>query len=114
MPDRRQDGVLDGDQGLEFAYASGQAPVAGAEEGGVLGAVGCHRGNTECAGEPVVAVSSVCGFVSLTGLVESGGDPGPGGEVPGGGEATHVGSGFGGDYFRDASSDPRDGGESRE
>src|SRR5450759_513205 len=43
MPDRCQDGVLDGDQGLEFAYASGQAPVAGAEEGGVLGAVGCHR-----------------------------------------------------------------------
>src|SRR5665811_1013307 len=105
MPGRCQDGVLDGDQGLEFAYASGQAPVAGAEEGGVLGAVGCHRGNTECAGEPVVAVSSVCGFVSLTGLVESGGDPGPGGEVPGGGEATHVCSGFSDDYFGDVSSD---------
>src|ERR1019366_1438651 len=84
MPGRCQDGVFDGDQRLEFADASGQAPVACAEEGGVLGAVGCHRGNTECAGEPVVAVSSVCGFVSFTGLVESGGDPGPGGEVPGG------------------------------
>src|SRR5665811_519229 len=56
MPDRRQDGVLDGDQGLEFADASGQAPVAGAQEGGVLGAVGCHRGNTEGAGEPMVVV----------------------------------------------------------
>src|SRR5450759_229894 len=99
VPGRCQDGVLDGDQGLEFAYASGQAPVAGAEEGGVLGAVGCHRGNTECAGEPVVAVSGVCGFVSFTGLVESGGDPGPGGEVPGGGEAAHVCSGFGDDHF---------------
>src|SRR5450759_5300430 len=105
MPDRRQDGVLAGDQGLEFAYASGQAPVAGAEEGGVVGAVGCHRGDTEGAGEPVVAVSGVCGFVSFTGLVESGGDPGPGGEVPGGGEAAHVGSGFGDDYFGDVWSD---------
>src|SRR5450759_71839 len=109
MPGRCQDGALDGDQGLEFADASGQAPVAGAQEGGVLGAVGCHRGNTEGAGEPVVAVSGVCGFVSLTGLVESGGDPGPGGEVAGGGEATHVGSGFGDDYFGDVSSDPWDG-----
>src|SRR5665811_303232 len=51
MPGRCQDGALDGDQGLEFADASGQAPVAGAQEGGVLGAVGCHRGNTEGAGE---------------------------------------------------------------
>src|SRR5450759_3372388 len=114
VPGRCQDGVLDGDQGLEFAYASGQAPVAGAEEGGVLGAVGCHRGNTECAGEPVVAVSSVCGFVSFTGLVESGGDPGPGGEVPGGGEATHVCAGFSDDHFGDVSSDTWDGVEAGE
>ena len=57
MSDRCQDGVLDGDQGLEFAYASGQAAVAGAEEGGVLGAVGGHRRDTEGAGEPVVAAS---------------------------------------------------------
>src|SRR5674476_1310136 len=114
MPGRCQDGALDGDQGLEFADASGQAPVAGAQEGGVLGAVGCHRGNTEGAGEPVVAVSGVCGFVSFTGLVESGGDPGPGGEVPGGGEATHVCAGFGDDYFGDVSSDPWDGVEAGE
>src|SRR5665811_2213734 len=107
MPGRCQDGVFDGDQGLELADAAGQAPVAGAQEGGVLGAVGCHRGNTEGAGEPVVAVSGVCGFVSFTGLVESRGDPGPGGEVPGGGEATHVCSGFGDDYFGDVSSDTR-------
>src|SRR5674476_1070324 len=105
MPGRCQDGVFDGDQGLEFADAAGQAPVAGAEEGGVLGAVGCHRRDAEGAGEPVVAVSGVCGFVSFTGLVESGGGPGPGGEVPGGGEATHVGSGFGDDYFGGVSSD---------
>src|ERR1035437_7851386 len=109
MPGRCEDGVLDGDQGLEFADASGQAPVAGAGEGGVLGAVGCHRRNTEGAGEPMVAVSGVCGFVSLTGLVESGSDPGPGREVPGGGEATHVGSGLGDDYFGDVWSDPWDG-----
>src|SRR5664280_1922914 len=114
MPDRRQDGVFDGDQGLEFAYASGQAPVAGAEEGGVLGAVGCHRRDTEGAGEPVVAVSGVCGFVSLTGLVESGGDPGPGREVPGGGEAAHVCAGLGDDYFGDVWSDTWDGVEAGE
>src|SRR5450759_3057690 len=105
MPGRCQDGVFDGDQGLELADAAGQAPVAGAQEGGVLGAVGCHRGDTEGAGEPVVAVSGVCGFVSFTGLVESGGDPGPGGEVPGGGEAAHVGAGFSDDHFGDVPSD---------
>src|SRR5450759_5729588 len=109
MPGRGQDGVLDGDQGLELADASGQAPVAGAEEGGVLGAVGCHRRNTKGPGEPVVAVSGVCGFVSFTGLVESGGNPGPGGEVSGGGEAAHVCAGFGDDHFRDVSSDTWDG-----
>src|SRR5450759_3004199 len=114
MPDRCQDGVFDGDEGLEFADASGQAPVAGAEEGGVLGAVGRHRRDTEGAGAPVVTVSGVCGFVSFTGLVESGGDPGPRGEVPGGGEATHVCAGFGDDYFGDVSSDPWDGVEAGE
>src|ERR1019366_7608299 len=91
--------------GLEFADASGQAPVAGAEEGGVLGAVGGHRRDPEGTGEPVVAVSGVCGFVSLTGLVESGGDPGPGREVPGGGEATHVRPGFGDDSFGETGAD---------
>src|SRR5665647_3728187 len=114
MPGRCQDGVFDGDEGLEFADASGQAPVAGAEEGGVLGAVGRHRRDTEGAGEPVVTVSGVCGFVSFTGLVESGGDPGPGREVPGGGEATHVCAGFGDDYFGDVSSDPWEGAEAGE
>src|SRR5665811_2065145 len=91
-----------------------RAAVACAEEGGVLGAVGCHRRDPEGAGEPVVTLSGVCGFVSLTGLVESGGDPGPGGEVPGGGEATHVGSGLGDDYFGDVWSDPWDGVEAGE
>src|ERR1035437_5208083 len=83
MPGRCQDGVFDGDQGLEFTDASGQAPVAGAEGGGVLGAVGCHRGDTEGAGEPVVAVSGVCGFVSFTGLVESGATPAQEARCPG-------------------------------
>src|SRR5664279_2880639 len=114
MPGRCQDGVFDGDQGLELADASGQAPVACAEEGAVLGAVGCHRRDAEGAGEPVVAVSGVCGFVSLTGLVESGGDPGPGGEVTGGGEAAHVCAGLGDDYFGDVWSDPWDGVEAGE
>src|SRR5664280_1991994 len=114
MPGRCQDGVLYGDQGLEFADAAGQAPVAGAEEGGVLGAVGCHRRDPEGAGEPVVTVSGVCGFVSLTGLVKSGGDPGPGREVTGGGDAAHVSAGLGDDYFGDVSSDPWDGVEAGE
>jgi hypothetical protein len=43
--------------GLEFVYVSGQAAAAGAEEGGVLGAVGGQRRDTEGAGEPVVAAS---------------------------------------------------------
>jgi hypothetical protein len=66
MPGRCQDGVFDGDQGLEFADASGQASVACAEEGGVLGAVGCHRRDAEGAGEPVVTGSGAAGFASLT------------------------------------------------
>src|ERR1035437_9547329 len=109
MPGRCQDGVLDSDQGLEFADASGQAPVACAEEGGVVGAVGCHRRDPEGPGEPMVAVSGVCGFVSFTGLVESGGDSGPRGEVARGGEAAHGCAGFGDDYFGDVSSPPSDG-----
>src|SRR5680860_1268732 len=106
MPDRRQDGVFDGDQGLEFAYAAGQAPVACAEEGGVLGAVGCHRRNTEGGGEPVVTVSGVCGSVSPTGLVASATPPRPGRAVPGAGAAAPVAPGFGAAYSGDVSSHP--------
>jgi hypothetical protein len=57
VSDRCQDEVLDGDPGLEFVYVSSQAAVAGAEEGGVLGAVGGHRRDTEGAGELAVAAS---------------------------------------------------------
>jgi hypothetical protein len=70
VSDRCQDEALDGDQGLEFFYVSGQAAVAGAEEGGVLGAVGGYRRDTESAGEPVVAASD---------WLSPGGDPCQGG-----------------------------------
>ena len=56
----------DGDEGLEFADASGQPPVARTEEG--VGTGGCGGGFTDHAFEVAVALAGLAGAILGAGL----------------------------------------------
>src|SRR5664280_1287964 len=58
VPHGDEDGVFDGDDRLLFTQAGHQTGVTGAEVGAFPGAPGGHRGGTEGAAEPPVAVSA--------------------------------------------------------
>jgi hypothetical protein len=76
VPDDGEDGVAGGDDGAEFAAASGQASVAFAEEGV---AAGQDRSDlAEGAGQPGVAFAGGGGSGLAGGLVGAGRAPGPG------------------------------------
>src|SRR5262249_29615388 len=113
VPDRCDDRVLDGDQGFERAAAGGQPVVAGLQVG-VLGSHRAEGGEPEGAFEIRIAGADL-GVLGAAGrLVVAGADPGPGGEVFGGGEPGHVAAGLRDDHFGSGPVDPGDGVEQGE
>jgi hypothetical protein len=94
-----------------FLPRRGETVVAGTEVGDVLGAGGGHRGGTQRSGQPSVAVPGLAGFAFAGGLVVPRADTGPGGQVPGGAKAGHVGAGLGDDDLGGGLTDPGDGGQ---
>src|SRR5438045_7673497 len=88
VPDDDQDGAGDGNLGLGLAAAAGDPGVALAGEGG--GAGGAHCGLAEGAAQPGVALALLPGPGAGAGLAGGGAEPGPGHQVAGGGEPSHV------------------------
>src|SRR6266516_3229003 len=89
-------GPADGALGFFLGHLVAQPPVLGAGEG--LGASGVDGGLAEGARD--VGVAAAGGVLALAlsgGLADLGCLPGPGGQVPGGGEDGHVHSGLGDD-----------------
>jgi len=85
VPGNDQDGPADGDDGALGAAAAGDAPVAFAEDGAGLG--GSGGGFTKNGGRVGVAVAGGALAVLVAGRFrDAGGQPGPGDQVPGGGE----------------------------
>lgn len=106
VPDDGEDGVAGGDDGAQFAAASGQASVAFAEE---CVAAGQDGGDfAECAGEPGVAFARGGGFVFPGGLVGAWCEPGPGRQMRGGREHGHVHAEFGDEFLGAGDADPGD------
>src|SRR3954453_1975042 len=90
-PDDDQDRAADRDDGAVLAAASGNPPVALAEEG--VGAGGADRGLAEHPGQVAVAVPGAgAALRPAGGLAHSGGEASPGGQVRRGREPGHVGA----------------------
>jgi hypothetical protein len=88
MPDDGEDRVTHGHDRAVLAAASGQAPVALAEEG--IGACQCGDDLAQGGGQPGVAPAGGAAFLGAGGLVVDGGELGPGDQVRGGGETAHL------------------------
>src|SRR4051794_7493951 len=99
VPDRDQDGVLDGHDGLGLASSGREASVAGPEVA-VLVAGGVHRRGAQHRLEVGVPGPGMGVLGPAGGLVVSGTHPGPGGEVARGRKPGHVGTGLRGDHLR--------------
>src|SRR4051812_10767159 len=92
LPDDGQDGAADRDDGAVLAAASGDPPVALAEEG-VGASGGADRGLAEHPGQVAVAVPGAgVALRPAGGLADPGGEPSPGGQVCRGREPAHVGA----------------------
>src|SRR3954468_21320780 len=79
-PDDDEDGAADCDDGSLLVAASGDAPVALAEEG--VGATGADRGLAHDAGQVAVAVAGAgVALLAAGGFADSGCEPRPGGQV---------------------------------
>src|SRR5258708_12037045 len=100
-------GVAEGDAGLVLAAAAGDLAVAGAFAG--LGLAGCHGGLAGDGGQVLVAFLVPGAAGALAGLVVQRGAPGPGGQVPAGGEPAHVRPGLAEDVLGGAASPARHG-----
>ena len=78
-----------------------------AEEGVGLG--GARGGVAQHGGQVGVAVAGgALAFLLPRGFLDARGQPGPGGQVPGGGEAGHVGADLGEDHIRAGQADAGD------
>src|SRR5262249_8522338 len=106
VPDDGEDGSGDGDEGLELAAAFDDAPVAFTEER--VGFGGRGGGLAEQAFQVGVALAGLAGPVFGAGLDGSGGEFGPGGQVPRGGEPGHVKADLGEDDLGAQGTDARD------
>src|SRR5205085_1869390 len=107
MPDDDQHGSTDGHDGCVLTAASGDAPVAFAEEG--IGPAGDDGGLTEDFGQVPVAVPGGAVALALArGLLGGGGELRPGAQVSRGGEPAHVHPDLGEDHGRGGGSDARD------
>src|SRR6266540_6023891 len=114
VPDDLDEGVGDGERGLlarpgvgSAAEAAVQPVVAGADPG--PGAGGGQGGLDEDRAEVGVALAAATRAAFAGRFVVAGGQPGPGGQVLGGGEPGHVHADLGDDYARDPFADTRDG-----
>src|SRR5262249_26643041 len=106
MPDDGEDGSGDGDEGLELAAAFDDAPVAFTEER--VGFGGRGGGLAEQPFQVGVALAGLAGPVFGARLDGSGGEVGPGGQVPRGGEPGHVKADLGEDDLGAQGTDARD------
>src|SRR5215813_13687327 len=107
VPDDDQQGPADGHDGFLAAPAAGDPPVPLAQEG--VGAGGGGGGVAENPGQVAVAVpGGVLAFLLPGGLLDAGGELGPGDQVPGGGEAAHVGADLGQDRVGGGGADAGD------
>src|SRR3954467_15317749 len=98
-PDDDQDRAADRDNGAVLAAASGDPPIALAEEG--VGAGGADRGFAEHPGQVAVAVAGAgAALRPAGGLGAPGGGASPGGEGRRGREPAHVGAELGRDHLR--------------
>ena len=101
--------MLNGDNGFGLTKSGRESSVTCTKLGVVLGA-GCgHGGGAQGSAQPPVAVTGLARFAFPGGLVMSGADAGPGGQMPGGAEAAHVGAGLGDDDLGDGLADAGDG-----
>ena len=105
VPGGDDHGVFDGDNGAHGSAPGGDAFVFGREVG-VLRACRRERGDAEDAFEVAVAGPGLAGFDPAGGLVGSRGQPGPGCQVPGGGEHAHIPAGFGDEYLGGDAGEP--------
>ena len=107
MPGDDQDRAAQGDDGAFGAAAAGDPPVFLAEEGVGLG--GARGGVAQYGGQVGVAVpGGALAFLLARRLADAGGQPGPGGQMPGGGEPGHVGADLSEDHVRAGQADPGD------
>jgi hypothetical protein len=96
----------DRDDGLLFATAAGDAPVALPQEG--VGPPGGHGGLPQHAGQVGVAMpGGVLAFLLTCRLLDARGELGPRGQGASGGKAAHVGADLGEDHLRGGPADPQ-------
>src|SRR5439155_9700339 len=99
VPAGDDDRVLDGTDCAAVTAAGAEALILGGEVGAAAHAGGSERGFLEGGAEPLGALAGVSGAGFACGSVVAGALAGPAGEVPGAGEAAHVGADLGQDYF---------------
>src|SRR5664280_617404 len=97
VPGDDQDGTADGHDGLLLPAPSGDAPVTLTKE--CVGLAGADSGLTQDPGQVAVAVTGGPGaLLTSCGLLDAGGEPGPGRKVDRGRETGHVHADLGDDH----------------